>query len=140
MLVVELLGILLGLVLSLFLVDEVGAFGLGEPVGLTTGEGGDGLLSEAVAHFLACCRLSAYKVMLNLGADPGGYILTFGTLVVLVLVHGVERSGTCDDLMAQAGLVRVLRLLVVLLCVVYMDISERQHGILSEITDPSRTS
>ena len=53
MLVVELLSILLGLVLSLFLVDEVGTLSLGEPVGFTTSESGDGLLGEAVAHFLA---------------------------------------------------------------------------------------
>ena len=67
-------------------------------------------------------------------------MLTFGTLVVLVLVHGVEGGGTGDDLMAQASLVRVLCLIVVLLCIVYPVVSELICGMLSNTTDPSRTS
>lgn len=52
-LVVHLLGVLLGVVVSLHLVDLVHALGLGETVNLRADETGDGLLGEGVLDGLA---------------------------------------------------------------------------------------
>lgn len=90
MLVVETLGVLLGLVLGLLFVDVVKALGLDELVDLSTGEGSDELLGELVVDGLALLALSFLKG-----------------------VHGSERGTTSKDLVRELTLVVVVVSLVV---------------------------
>lgn len=55
MLIVEVLGLLLGLVLGLLAVEEVEALGLEELVDLGAGNASKSLLGEGVLDGLACC-------------------------------------------------------------------------------------
>lgn len=71
--------------LGLLAVNEVEALGLDQLVDLGTGQGGNGLLGEAVADSLA-----------------------LGALVVLPLVHGGEAGAGAEKLMRQGALVVVV--------------------------------
>ena len=53
MLVVQLLALLLSFMLRLLLVNEIGAFGLREPVDSSTGEPGEELFRKSVVDFFA---------------------------------------------------------------------------------------
>ena len=90
LLVVETLGVLLGLVLGLLFVDIVKALGLDELVDLSTGEGSNELLGELVVDRLALLALSLLKG-----------------------VHGSERGTTSEDLVRELTLVVVVVSLVV---------------------------
>lgn len=54
LLVVELLGLLLGLVLGFLTIDEVGTLGLGETVDAGAGKASNHLLGERVVDLLSC--------------------------------------------------------------------------------------
>jgi hypothetical protein len=90
LLVVELLGVLLGLVLGLLSVDVVETLGLTELVDLSASEGSNELLGELVVDRLALLALSLLKG-----------------------VHGSERSTTSEDLVRELALVVVVVSLVV---------------------------
>ena len=82
LLVVQLLGLLLGVVADAVAVDEAEALGLDQLVGLGGGQGGDGFLGEAVAD---------------------GFALL--ALLLLPQVHGLEGDGAADQFVGEPGLV-----------------------------------
>lgn len=88
LLVVQPLGVLLGMMLGLLAVDKVEPLGLGQLVDLGAGKGGDHLLGEAVVDGLALLAL-----------------------LVLEQVHGLEGGGAAQQLVRQLAL--PLRLAVV---------------------------
>lgn len=99
--VVELLGVLLGVVLGLLSVDVVETLGLDELVGLGTGKGSEGLLGEAVLDGLALLAL-----------------------LVLEEVHGLEGGSTADKLVGELALVLLaVHGLVVVLALVCVGVS-----------------
>ena len=89
------LGLLLGVVLGALLVDKVEPLGLGQPVDLEAGGGGQHLLGQAVVDRLALLAL-----------------------LVLPQAHALEGGGAADQLVGQLRLVRlaVVDLVAGLLC------------------------
>lgn len=98
-LLVEVLGVLLGVVLSLLAVDEVETLGLSQLVDLSTSEPDEELLGELMADGLALLPL-----------------------VVLKQLEGTEGCGTGKGLVAEAGLV-VLKVIAVDLVVGFLRLS-----------------
>jgi hypothetical protein len=98
-LVIEVLGVLLGMVLSLLAVDEVETLGLDQLVDLSTSEPDEELLGELMADGLALLPLAVLKEL-----------------------EGTEGCGAGKGLVAEAGLV-LLEVIAVDLVVGFLRIS-----------------
>lgn len=100
------LGTLLGVVLSPLAVDEVQTLGLDLTVNEGTDETGDDLLGPGVVVDLACS--GGYSLADGWFPVEGHCERTVAGLVVLVGLHGLEGSGTADQLVGELGLVLML--------------------------------
>lgn len=99
-LIVHLVGVLLGVLPGLDLVDLVHALGLRELVNFSTNETSDGLLGEGVAHRLAYSSLA--RTILN---EAWLYRLTLLALVVLPGLHAGKRGSPGRELVGPLALV-----------------------------------
>lgn len=80
--IVQILGLLLGVVLGALTVDKVETLGLGHLVDLGSGQGSEGLLGKSMADLLA-----------------------FLALLFLPQVHGLPGGRPADELVGELGLV-----------------------------------
>lgn len=98
------LGVLLGVVVSLLTVNPVHALGLGELVNLAADDTGKELLGESVAHRLAYGTNTRLEIVSKWEVVKQ----TVLALVVLVGLHGTEGSGTGSELVGELALVVLL--------------------------------
>lgn len=118
-LVVQVLGVLSGMVLGLLAVNEVQPLGLNQLVNLGAGKADKELFGELVADWLACESVSG---LLHHTISSGGWARTLLALVIFEYLHSTERRGTGKGFVAEARLV-VLEVIAIDLVVGVLRIS-----------------